>query len=57
MFGIRIHVWPLGRVVEDLLSEGFVDSLATMPIDVATYKNLEGVRPALLKWLSRGASF
>jgi hypothetical protein len=57
VFGIRIHVWPLGRVVEDLLSEGFVDSLATMPIDVATYKNLEGVRPALLKWLSRGASF
>lgn len=51
VFGIRIHVWPLGDVVSDLPADRFAREIETMPVDVARYKNLDGMRAALIRWL------
>jgi hypothetical protein len=51
VFGIRIHVWPLGEVVDDVVAAGFVHELREIPFDVATYKNLDGIRTQLIAWL------
>jgi hypothetical protein len=53
VFGIRIHVWPLGAVVSELPPEQFADEIETMPFEIARYKNLEGIRSPLASWLRR----
>lgn len=53
VFGIRVHVWPLGEVVGRLPASAFADHLASMPADVVRYKNLEKLRKPLLAWLAR----
>jgi hypothetical protein len=51
VFGIRIHVWPLGDVVDDVVAAGFIHELQEIPFDVARYKNLDGMRPQMIAWL------
>ena len=56
VFGIRIHVWPLVEVASALPAEQFAAALEQLPIDVASYKNLDGLRSEVAMWLrsSRG---
>ncbi|MEM7139460.1 MAG: DUF3445 domain-containing protein [Actinomycetota bacterium] len=54
VFGIRIHVWPLGTVMDDMRAMSFADHLAGLPLDVARYKNLDGLRDDLDRWLRGG---
>ncbi|HAV62178.1 MAG TPA: hypothetical protein DCY13_07410 [Verrucomicrobiales bacterium] len=52
LFGIRLENVPLAAVRQDRsLRAGLHRSLATMPDDMAVYKNLQQIRPALLKYL------
>jgi len=51
VFGIRIHVWPLVDVAAELPSAVFAREMESMPIDVARYKNLDGMRSELAAWL------
>ncbi|MEZ5246803.1 MAG: DUF3445 domain-containing protein [Acidimicrobiales bacterium] len=51
VFGIRIHVWSLGQVAEDLPGSALAEMLDAMPLDVARYKDLDGLRGELAKWL------
>ena len=51
VFGIRIHVWPLEEVVDDLPGPVLADLVESMPVDVADYKDLEALRPGLVEWL------
>lgn len=54
VFGIRIHVWSLGEVVDQLPGAAFAAELRRAPAAVARYKNLDGLRAALADWLERG---
>jgi hypothetical protein len=56
LFGIRIHVWPLGEVLELLPAAEFASEIHTAPPDIARYKNLEGLREELAVWLERGGA-
>ena len=51
VFGIRIHVWPLEEVVDDLPGPALADLVESMPVDVADYKDLGARRPGLVEWL------
>lgn len=51
VFGIRIHVWPLEEVVDDLPGPALADLVESMPLDVADYKDLGALRPGLVEWL------
>ena len=51
VFGIRIHVWPLGQVAAALPAATFADMLSSIPLDVARYKDLGGFRDGLAAWL------
>ncbi len=51
IFGIRIHVWPLAEVAAALPAEPFAAELERLPIAVARYKNLAGVRGEVAAWL------
>ncbi len=55
-FTIRIHRWPVHEVIETVADAGFVAELAAMPIDVADYKNVEGMRHDLLDWIAARGS-
>lgn len=54
VFGIRIHVWPLGTVLAALPPSAFADEILTAPTKVARYKNLEGLREELARWIDAG---
>jgi hypothetical protein len=56
VFGIRIHVWPLAEVAEDLSTEPFAEMLDSMPPEVARYKDLDGLRSTVATWLRAGAT-
>lgn len=51
VFGIRIHVWPLGEVLPELPVDRLASDIETMPIEVARYKNLDTLRPGIVDWL------
>ncbi|MEQ8841539.1 MAG: DUF3445 domain-containing protein [Acidimicrobiales bacterium] len=51
VFGIRVHVWPLNGVAAQLPAASFADELERIPIDVAHYKDLDGIRPMVVAWL------
>lgn len=54
VFGIRVHGWPLGTVLGDLPAATFAAEIRSAPAAVARYKNLEGLRDELARWLERG---
>lgn len=56
-FAVRVHRWPLAELLADLHGSAFVEELAAIPLDIADYKNVEGVRGDLGRWLeaSRGS--
>ncbi len=51
VFGIRIHVWPLGVVVDHIGAASLGRQLAALPEAVARYKDLDGFRDELAEWL------
>ncbi|MDW3220292.1 MAG: DUF3445 domain-containing protein [Acidimicrobiales bacterium] len=54
VFGIRIHVWSLGEVLADLPPAALAGELLSAPLDVARYKNLDGLRRELARWIDAG---
>jgi hypothetical protein len=56
VFGIRIHVWPLGDVVADLPPGDFASTVEHLPMTVARYKNLDGMSADLAEWIRMTAS-
>jgi len=52
-FTIRVHRWALGDAIEQLSARTMASSLAAIPIEVAEYKDIEGMRKGLIKWLTR----
>lgn len=54
VFGIRIHVWSLGTILAELPPPAFVNELLTVPPAVARYKNLDGLREDLARWIDAG---
>ena len=49
LFGIAIRVCPLAQVLEDpLVGAGFARALRSMPGELAAYKGLAAIRPALI---------
>lgn len=53
LFGIRLESVPLTAIHgDDLLRRGLHRALATMPGEMARYKNLTAIRPALLDYLA-----
>jgi len=51
-FTIRIHRWPLGEIVDQLPPAGLSATLAGMPLDIATYKDIVGFKDNLIDWLN-----
>jgi len=51
-FTIRIHRWVLGEVVDQLPAPELSATLAGMPLDIATYKDIDGFRDDLIDWLN-----
>jgi hypothetical protein len=51
VFGIRIHVWPLGEVVDHVGAATLAQQLVALPEAVAHYKDLDGFRHELTDWL------
>jgi hypothetical protein len=56
VFGIRVHSWPLGEVLDQLPPERLAIALETMPAAVAVYKDLDGFGPPLVDWLRHRAA-
>lgn len=56
VFGIRIHGWPLAEVIRALPGEHLATALDTMPLDIAEYKDLDGVRATVSAWAREHAS-
>ncbi len=52
-FTIRVHRWVLGDVIEQLSAKTMAAGLAAIPIDVAEYKDIDGIRMGLIKLLTR----
>ena len=50
-FTIRVHRWPLHEVASELTDSAFAQELAEMPVDIADYKNIAGVRDELARWI------
>jgi hypothetical protein len=51
LFGIRIEVVPLRELMRDAPArQGLRDALVSMPADIAAYKRLDGIRPAMIAW-------
>ena len=50
-FTIRVHRWSLAELADELAGSAFARELASMPVDIADYKNIENVRGALGEWL------
>lgn len=50
-FAVRVHRWPLAEILENLQGSAFSDELAAIPIDIASYKNIENIREQLGRWL------
>jgi hypothetical protein len=51
LFGIRIEVVPLRELMRNATARhGLRDALVSMPADIATYKRLDGIRPAMIAW-------
>ena len=52
LFGIRVHVYPLDRVVtEPEIAARLASAVRALPEDVAHYKSMLSFRTALLTWL------
>jgi dimethylamine monooxygenase subunit A len=54
LFGIRVHVYPLGRVVTSAEIAGrLASAVRALPAEMAHYKSLPMFQDALLGWLDR----
>lgn len=52
LFGIRVHVYPLARVITTPdLAARLAGAVRALPAEIAGYKSLGGFRGALLAWL------
>lgn len=58
LFGIRLENVPMTEFKHDeILSKGLHRALKTMPNEMVVYKNLQSVRPNLLKYLEDDSDF
>ncbi|MGE0419023.1 MAG: DUF3445 domain-containing protein [Acetobacteraceae bacterium] len=56
LFGIRVHSYPLGRVVASpALAGRLAEAVRALPSDIVHYKSLRPIRDALLGWLDAHA--
>lgn len=56
LFGIRVHVYPLGQAVTDATSAArLAEAIRALPEAMAHYKSLPMFRTALLGWLDQRA--
>jgi hypothetical protein len=56
LFGIRVHVYPLGQVIDrPERAAALADAVRALPAEVQHYKSLLPFREALLGWLDREA--
>jgi dimethylamine monooxygenase subunit A len=52
LFGIRVHVYPLGRVIDGRdRAAVLAEAVRALPADIQHYKSLLPFRAALLEWL------
>ncbi len=52
LFGIRVHAYPLGRVVTTPgIAAGLAAAVRALPAETAHYKSLPMFQTALLRWL------
>jgi len=51
-FTIRVHRWAMGEVVDQLPAAALSASLAGIPDEIATYKDIAGYRDDLITWLN-----
>jgi hypothetical protein len=57
LFGIRVHVYPLARVIDAPLAPVLAEAVAALPPEIVHYKSVGPIRDALLCWLAlRGQS-
>jgi hypothetical protein len=57
LFGIRVHVYPLARVIDALLAPVLAEAVAALPPEIVHYRSVGPIRDALLRWLAlRGQS-
>jgi len=57
LFGIRVHSWPLHRVVVSAaVAARLAAAVRALPEMMARYKSLPGIRAALLDWLDARAA-
>jgi hypothetical protein len=53
LFGIRVHVYPLGRVIDRAeRAVALMEAVRALPADIQHYKSLLPFREALLAWLT-----
>lgn len=56
LFGIRVHVYPLGRIIRSAAEASVLaEAVRALPEDIQHYKSLKVFRGALLDWLARTA--
>jgi hypothetical protein len=56
LFGIRVHVYRLGRAIADSATAArLTDAIRALPESTALYKSLPSIRAALLGWLDARA--
>jgi hypothetical protein len=52
LFGIRVHVYPLGRLITTpALAMRLAEAVRALPIEIGRYKSLGAFKDALLAWL------
>jgi dimethylamine monooxygenase subunit A len=56
LFGIRVHVYPLSRVIDGPeRASALLSAVHALPTEIQHYKSLLPFRPALIAWLQRRA--
>ena len=57
LFGIRVHVYPLARVIDTPpIAAALAEAVRALPAEMAHYKSLPMFQAALLAWLDRHAA-
>jgi dimethylamine monooxygenase subunit A len=57
LFGIRVHVYPLDRVIDrPERASALTEAIRGLPDEIQHYKSLLPFKPALLEWLTARAS-
>jgi len=55
LFGIRVHVYPLAKVIGRAQAPVLAEAVAALPPEIVHYKSVGPIRDALLAWLAARA--